>query len=362
MVSLRRLLVGLATVAFATLLFLTVVTAAIALLITPAHFKDWIKDSGAYTNFVDAALKAIPEGQGATEENVLAQPGIQAAAKTAFTPDFLQSSTENFIDGTFVWLEGESQKPTFNVDFTAAKQNFASGIGVYALERYNALPVCAAGQIPNTNDVLTAECRVVGVDITPVVNQKVQEITNNEDFLKTPVITADTLATTAGQDGGQPFYEQLSELPDAYRWSKVVPYIVGILALLSAAVIIFASTDRRKGIRRTAIPLIGTAILLFLSILLVNKGIDEIAKAKITDDNAIASLAQSSAVSIARNVGSEFNRINLWFGIIFVLLGAGLLAVLYFTRTTTSKSKPADETPKALGPPKAQTKDKKTVS
>jgi len=344
----RRLLVWMATSVFTFLLLLTVLATAIAIIITPTHIKGWLKDSGAYSGFVDAALKSLPHDTSkAVEDDLLAQPGVQAAAKKAFTPELLQSSTENFIDGTFVWVEGKSPKPTFNIDLSGAKQAFATGIGDYALQRYNSLPLCTTGQVPATSDILSVECRVAGVDITPAINQKVQEITANKDLLDKPVITPDTLEANGGQPGQQPFYQNFSQLPRAYRWSRVAPYILGVLAILAAVVIIIASTSKRRALRRIAMPLIWVSILLFGSMWLVNYGLNKIDEAKITNENAVASLAQTTAVSIAHNVGKHLNTVYLWFAIGFLLLGGGILIALYFTRDKTPKA-PQDkpETPK----------------
>ncbi len=347
----RRTLVIVAASVFTLLLFLTILATAVAVIVTPDHLKGWFKDSGAYTNFVDAALKSLPHDTSKGEgDDLLAQPGGQAAAKKAFPPELLQRSAENFIDGTFAWLEGDTAKPTFSIDLSGAKQAFATGIGDYALQRYTALPLCTPGQVLATDDILSVPCRVQGVDITPAINQKVQEIATGKELLEKPVITPETLESNSGETPQKPFYETMSELPKAYQFSKVIPYIVGGLAILSAVVIIFASTTKRSGLKRIAIPLLVGAALLFISMLVINFGIQKIGEAKITSKNAVASLAQSTGISIARNVGHELNRIDLWFGIIFVLLGGGVFAVLYITRGKTGPPAPSkpSTTPQTL--------------
>ncbi len=349
----RRGLVWLSTSIFTVLLFLTIVATAVAVIVTPDNFKGWLKDSGAYTNFVDAAFKSLPHDTSKGEgDDILAQPGVQVAAKNAFPPELLQRSAENFIDGTFIWLEGKNPKPTFAIDLSGAKQAFATGIGNYALRRYTALPLCTPGQVLATDDILSVPCRVQGVDITPAINQKVQEIATGKELLEKPVITPETLESNSGQTSQKPFYETMSELPKAYQLSKVLPYILGGLAVLSAVVIIFASTTKRSGLKRTAVPLIVGAVLLFMSMLVISFGIQKIDEAKITSENAVAALAQSTAVSIGRNAGGQLNMVYLWFAIGFLLVGAGILIALHFTRDKTPKT-PIDK------PASSKTDDKK---
>jgi len=346
----RRSLVVLATTAFVILLYLSVMATAGAVIFKSGNVKSWLKDSGAYQKFVDAAIKSIPQENTASqsEQNLFSQPAVQNIAKTAFTPQLLESSTENFIDGTFTWLEGKSTKPTFNIDLSGAKQSFANGIGTYAQDRYNALPVCARGQVPDTSDILAISCRVPGVNITPIINQKVQEIANSKEFIGTPVVTADNFngqeqlgtGSQNNQAAQEPFYEQASQLPKLYRFSKIAPYIFIGLAILVAVAIVFVSTTKRSGLKRIAIPLLIAAGLLFIGIMMTNFSLGKLEQTKISDTNAMSALAQTTGITIANSIGKQLNQIYLWFGIAFALLGGGILAALYFTKP---KNEPAKE-------------------
>src|SRR5688500_18827743 len=74
------------------------------------NIKQWLKDSQFYDRALDAVIeqadKAVnKEEAGSGKEFPFNRPEIKAAATAAFSPQFLQTSSENVIDGTFHWLE-----------------------------------------------------------------------------------------------------------------------------------------------------------------------------------------------------------------------------------------------------------------
>ena len=348
----RRFIVFLASSLFTLFLLLTVTTAAIAITVTPSNIKTWLKNSKLYDGFVDAVLTSTKNATASTPgtgaDNQLNDPALQAAAKAAFTPEFLQKSTENFIDGSFVWLDGKSPKPTFEIDMTSAKQNFANAVGKYALERYNGLPACARGQLPDTSDVLSITCKPAGLDITATVNQQVNELATSKDVLGDPVITADSLSS---QDKAQTktFSERYSQYPKIYRFSKMAPLILGGLSLLMAVIIIFVSADRRRGLRKTGTSLVVVAVMLFIGIWLANFGMQRAQSALTKVSTPETDLAQSTALSVIRDINGSIARVSTYFGVAFLLIAGGLFVYLFITRDKTAPkpSKPSETPEKA---------------
>ena len=348
----RRFIVFLASSLFTLFLLLTVTTAAIAITVTPNNIKTWLKNSKLYDGFVDAVLTSTKNATASTPgtgaDNQLNDPALQAAAKAAFTPEFLQKSTENFIDGSFVWLDGKSPKPTFEIDMTSAKQNFANAVGKYALERYNGLLACARGQLPDTSDVLSITCRPAGLDITATVNQQIKELATSKEVLGDPVITADSLSS---QDKAQTktFSERYSNIPKIYRFSKVAPFILGVLSLLMAAIIIFVSADKRRGLRKTGVSLVAVAVMVFIGIWLANFGLQRAQTALTKVSTPETDLAQSTALSLIHDINGSVARISTYFGVAFLLIAGGLFVYLFITRDKTAQKpdKSSETTEKA---------------
>lgn len=354
----RRFIVFLASSLLTLFLLLTVTTAALAVTVTPGNVKTWLKNSKLYDNFVDAVLNSTKNATASTsgndEGNLLNEPALQSAAKASFTPALLQKSSESFIDGSFVWLEGKSPSPTFKIDLTSAKQDFANAVGKYALERYNGLPVCPRGQLPDVSDVLSITCRLNGLDITASVNQQINEIANSKDLLANPVITADSLFSK-DKDQTKTFSERYSKIPKIYRFSKVAPFILGGLGVLMALIIIFISTDRRRGLRKTGISLVVTAIMLFIGVWLANFGLARAETILAKTSTAETELAQTTAISLIHDINGSFARVSIYFGIAFLVIASGLFVYLVITRSkTTPKPDKPLETPE-----KADDSDKK---
>jgi hypothetical protein len=272
------------------------------------------------------------------------------------TPAFLQQSTEQFIDGTTPWLEGKTAQPSFHIDISGVKQTFIQELANQARTRYAALPPCAPGQIPDTSDVFSVSCQVQGASIEPQIQQAIQEFNANEDFLPNAAITPDNLKS--GDSGHQqtPVFDQLHDVPKYYKWAHIAPFILGILALISALVIIFASTERRSGTKRVAIALVSTGIVLLITVALstygVRKAQDHIAKVS-SDDSVV----QNSALQVIKLIQHDLNNNIVIFALVFLVLAAGLLAYLFLTRPKTPKtpdapSKPAEKPKSAVKPEK----------
>src|SRR3989344_1871912 len=136
---LRRFLVFLAASGLTLLLILTATIAILDLTFTPGNVKKWLKGSAVYSTVTDNILKQSQDALAKStdgSQSPLNQPEIQAAVKDAFSPAFLQTSTENFIDGLTPWLNGKTAKPTFSIDVSSAKTKFIESLANYARNRY----------------------------------------------------------------------------------------------------------------------------------------------------------------------------------------------------------------------------------
>src|SRR4051794_17663335 len=119
----RKFMVFMASSVLLFLLFATATTSIVVLTVTPNHLKQWLKSSNVYETVVDTLIK---QGQTAVDKSTESGSDsssvyVQTAIKKAATPEFLQTSTEQLIDGTTPWLEGKSPQPTFAIDVSAVK-------------------------------------------------------------------------------------------------------------------------------------------------------------------------------------------------------------------------------------------------
>jgi hypothetical protein len=203
-------------------------------------------------------------------------------------------------------------------------------------------------------DPLTVPCRIPGVSSTQISRQVSDQILNNKDFLPNPIITADNLPKN---DQGKTAFEQLGQLPKAFKLGKSSGLILAILTALLGLALVFLRHDKRRGIRTVAISLLGVGIFLALSTLLViflfNKATQP--NSQITTslgDNAF----NGSVVSIVKALSNAVNRVLMQFAIGYVAFGTVLLLGLRFIHPGMKEAAttPAISEPPATEPPKEE--------
>lgn len=240
------------------MLLITILSATAALTIRPSNIKSWLGKSDIYKLLPDAFLNQAKED---TDNNIgvpLTDPGVQKAAKDAFSPQFLQTSTESIIDGTFRWLDGSKPKPDFSIDVGTAKDKFANNVADYAKVRYAGLAACTPGVIPTSTNPLTIECQpAVGINIDQEAEKIKSQIQSTDGFLSEPNLTADTLEQDKSNDSSF----NKTETPNGYQWARRIPIVLVILIIINVAIILFTSVTKRAGVKRIAILMIVTGTL-----------------------------------------------------------------------------------------------------
>lgn len=307
------------------------------LVTNPEKVKTIVSDSGIYETVVSGiieesqkeAAKDNKDGEN-TDEIPLDRPEVKQAIEKSFTPELLQTSTEDFIDGTYRWLNGEVEKPDFRIDLTTAKDNLIDNLGQYAKDRAAELPECKPDEIPGEVDVFNASCVPPGFNIDDEIAKIKSELASadkDKGFLADPVITADDLGSKdkAGNTSpGSTFTEDFASLPRAYQNLQLAPMFLGGLAVFASGIIILISKSKRKGFRRVAITLIIAGIVLLLGILAVNIGLGKVKEAAVDADTAGA--FKDTMLRVIEQIGNEVKKPYLMFGVIYV--GTGLVILL----------------------------------
>jgi hypothetical protein len=300
----------------------------------PDTIKKWLQESQLYNRAVDAVIeqadKAInKEGSQPGQEFPFSRPEVKAAAAQAFSPNFLQTSTENVVDGTYNWLKGKTPKPDFAIRIGDAKQQFAAAINKAAKDYYASLPMCPPGQAPPADlDPFAVTCQIRGFNAGAEIDRMTSEIVNNKDFLDKDVITADDIKTE--KESQQPVYTHLAFLPVLYRLNQIGVWVLGMLALGAAIGLIFIYPDRRRGLRRVAAKLIGVGAVVLLGALIIHFAFGALNKKFLPHEQTATAKVQESGLYIAKQAEQGIIRTNLWFGIGYVLLGISSLAAIKF--------------------------------
>jgi hypothetical protein len=360
MLMLRKFLVFLAASLLTFLLFATALSTAIILTFTPANLKTWLKDSNVYNTAVDTVLtqnKTLNTNDSSGGIS-LQDPVIQGAIKKTFSPVLLQSSTENIIDGTNQWLTGKVALPNFSVDLSAAKTSLAQQLGGYAQQKYVSLPPCTAvTPLPTNDTILDATCKPAGYNPAPQIQQLVSNVATSKDFLKDPLITANTLTTNNSSGQPESVFTKARRVPKAYQWARRSPIIFGILSIVIVIMIVFMSVSKRYGLRRVGISAFSVGILLLLAMWSASEGFHKINEqvTKQAANNTTGISYQGTIIKILDIIRGNLTHTLVEFGIGFIAAAVILFIILFVTRPKTPKTGPKQES----DTPSPESEDKK---
>jgi hypothetical protein len=298
----------------------------------PTHIKNTLKQSGIYDiaatstfdQHVDQATSGIPT----------ADPAIQNAIKQAFPASLVQQSTDQFIDGMFGWIHGNTTQPQYSIDLTRAKQNLANNVAAYVQQHLSGLPVCTLDQMPTTIDIYAATCVPPNFDVSAAVNQARTEVASS-DFLSNPVLTPANVQT----DKGQTLTSSLQAVPKLYHDLLIALYALPVVIIGLGAAVIFLSVTRRVGFRRIGASLIGTGVT---SIVVACFGTFALEKAVEAFTKQGGSASQPIQVKILRVVELLAQDLRTWWVVIgttYLVAGIAALVVLRITRPKADKGK-----------------------
>ena len=303
----------------------------------PKKIEQWLAESKIYDHFVSNAVEQGQKSVGSTPDSTvtsLSDTAVQDAAKSAFSQQLVQESINKFIESNYDWLEGKTTSPSFVIDLTAAKQSFAEQVGAYVTQHLATLPVCP--NLPTAQaaaaDPLNATCRPPSVSPQAAGAQVTQQIASSDELLSNPVLTAQNINPEPNTQS-KPYYTRLGDLPKAYQFGQKLPYIFGALALLSAVVLGLLYIPRRKGVRWVGI-VFGVAGLLLILVKFTSDMAFNRLEDRVFNPSTNGEL-QHSLTSFAHQIENASVKIDLIFGIAFLVIAGILLLIARMARTKT---------------------------
>jgi hypothetical protein len=308
-----------ATILKLLLVFVATAAALIIPLSSPTGIKQDLAKNHLYDD-VAAALIQENKSQYDSQNAQLDAASFVTAAKAAFTPQLLQGLTENFIDGTYHWLQGKTPVPDFKLDLSGAKQTFAASLAEQAKNRVAGLPTCTLAQLrtldPNNLNPFSLPCRPPGMDINSQVQTITNQVLGDQSFLPSTFTVKDLPRNPAGQNA----FEQADYVPTVYQLLKPALWILAVLSLISALLMIVLHDKRRSGVRQVGSTLLGTGIFLAISGLLY---IYVFNHANPTGGNMAG--IEPIILNATRAIFGKFSQILLIFSGAYAVVGIGLL-------------------------------------
>jgi hypothetical protein len=291
---------------------------------TPDNLKQALSTSGIYST---VAKDTLTQQAAASSALPINDPVIQEALDKALPPQFLQTSSEQAIDGIYKWVKGETAKPEFSIDLGSVKTSFTDNIVTQVQQKLSALPPCAQYSAPPTSlqEVLDLTCLPRGITAETITDNVKREAANSGLFAENTAITADTLKDPQGQ----PVTDSLAILPELHRYYVISLYVLPLLAILLAVAIIYLSVSKRAGVKKVAWTLItaGLTAVLFavLGVWALQAGTSLLG---VSDSPGI----QDKLLAVFTVLAVDLR--SWWFGIGagYTVVGIIMLVVLRFTR------------------------------
>jgi hypothetical protein len=317
---LRRLGLRIARLLFSSSLSLIIVIVSVFFVFeTSGPLKQALQKSGIYgTSISDTVAE-----QKTTTAIPTTDPGIQQALATALPPTFLQSSTEQIIDGTYNWVHGQTSELTFSIDLTSSKQRFADALAAYVQQKLDALPTCTQVMYaPTTVEALLAlSCMPYGTTSTEVAANVREQALASNIFPANNTLDNSTLK----DNQGRPLSDTLAFVPKAHDYFIISLYALPLFAILLAIAILFWSESKRSGLKRIAWLLIlaglTSVILAAAGLWLLQTGIS------LFGPSAVSTL-QGKLYTLAELL---FTDLRVWWFVLgggYIVLGIALLVSL----------------------------------
>lgn len=341
----RKIFLGIAGVLLAFFLFILAIDdGLIRAAGSPGPIKHILAGSGIYSSIVPSNLDQAKQITADSRQVSLTDPLVRSAAESTFSPQFVQTTSENVIDSIYRWLNGQTPLPDFKIDLTAKKATFADKVAAGVQQKAASLPRCTSALTSASFDAFNATCLPPGVSPPQVADTVRSDILNGQGFLNDPLITADSIKSN--DSNKSIFVDQLKNAPNVFQAIKATSVIFGLLAVLALLAIIFLSRPRLKGLRHAGFILIGIGIFLVLFALAVNSAVKNKALPKINTDNKVL---QADLRQLTNDSVQKVDNTVLAFGGGYIVLGALGISGFYFShRRRNVEEAPVDTPPEPM--------------
>lgn len=243
---------------FISLILLILVSAALVLtpvsvnLSNPANLLKWINDSGAYTSATEIVFEEVSKEIRKTqdmEEMPISTDVIKELMGAILSPDFLESSTREIINGVYLWLNGETTAPQFEIDLSQKEDQIEVALQSLLYVRLEGLKECSPNAADTTNsefNPFAAECLPKGFDIDREIQSISEQLLNQVGSIKNIEISGSDLSIDE---------EILTNAPIAFKWLKLAPVIIAAVTILLTGFIALLIPGTKSDLTVISMPL-----------------------------------------------------------------------------------------------------------
>ncbi len=309
----------------------------------PSSVKQIVSESGIYESLIPSLLTKVGSVNTSVGNLSATNPTVSAAANQAFSAKYIQTNAETAIDSVYAWLEGKTAQPTFSLNLSSAKTNFADSLATQFQQKAAALPICSTPYTASSFDISNATCLPPGVSAVSVGQSIKNDVSGGKDFIKDTTFSANNFKSDNSNQSI--FQDKLKNLPTQYQRAKKTPVILALLSLVAAVAIFFLSPNRLKGLRRVGMTLLAVGLFMLLFSWGLNKAVTTkaVPNIKIKDNAVLTAKIQTLVTDITQRIDK-----NYWvFGGVYSVLGVAAIGTPMLMRRrapgTAHESQPPPE-------------------
>ncbi len=301
--------------------------------------KSVFDTSGLYNNFVDSGLKLASvslEGEDAQVGQIISE--LTPTVKKVITPQFLQTSSEEIIDGAGNWLKGQTAVPEFSIDTGSIKADLNTELVTYLSRRIATLPDCQTYAAINSLDIFTTSCKPhIPID------QPTYLVAANQFTSEIPIFDKNSLSSSELIKNTSDSIWKTA--PSAYKFVRLAPYIAGGLVLICSALIMIISANRARSLRRIGHIFVSNAAILLIAgtVITIFLGRGEVNFIN-SDSVEQVTFAKEIIEPLIHGIAKTFGSWLLFFGVGYSLVAIACYFVAHWL--AHRKDTPADAKPK----------------
>lgn len=286
--------------------------------------KHTLSDSGIYSSVVPSLLKQNGQISTALGNISASDPLVQQAVKAAVPTAQVQKNSEVAIDNLYAWLNGKTDQPSFNLNFAGSSDSFAASLSDSLKQKLASLPACTTPLTVSSFDALNATCLPPGVSANSAANILKNDLSSSGNLLSGATISSNDFKGNNPQK--TVFQDQLSSAPKQYHRLKTLPTVLAVLAVITAASLIFLRPTLKSGLRHTGTAILVVGLIMLIFAYLFNLIVAKRMVSNIHNDNLVL---QQNIKTLASDLSQSIDR-NYWtFGALYSLVGGGLVASPY---------------------------------
>ncbi len=319
---------------FASLLGIVLSTSLGLTVSNPVRVEAWTVESNLYENLINSVVTDTQQSL-STNYFTPTKDQLVSAAEKAFPRSLYLSSINSIIIGNYVWLNGWSVAPKFDIDLSQAKLNYASELGTYASNNFAKLPICTTGTTNSASSTAKPTCRQSVITPKSVGSLVSSEIIISSNF--NPYINQDTL-TISNQGNSTTYYNLNSSASKNYQFMLLLPHILSAVFIISLMVIYLLTRRFRRVfnfILYSIIPVGLVSLLILLIVKYLAPNIDSV----ISNSTFIADYFKPSLISISHSAISRFEYILLIFTMLMLFISSIMLIMLVITKEKVKQVK-----------------------